>query len=186
VTETHSPGANTSDGGSVTVVNGATRPPSITYTPTAQFKVGGVSATESDFESAITAGDTLTYQPDDPSTTGTNEESMSLTNSNPDHSVTGVIRKSTIDTTANTIDVANTANGDIFRNLTYVPPEPADFGAAAQNQARYIVNGTARTLADWEAFLNKIKAASNPQADIQVVGTTIETEFRLTTDQTIP
>jgi len=181
VTETHDPALNT-----VTVVNGATRT-DIDYTGITHFTVDGVSATETDFETDLTAGDSLVFQDADTatSTVGT----VALTNSNPDQTVTGEMDD--INTAAQTYDVVNADGGIIYDNLQYFGPGPADFGGGATQ--RYFVKsptGTESevTLVQWEQYLNKINGATNPIANIttglNAAGTAIE--HHLVTDQTIP
>jgi hypothetical protein len=185
VTETHSPGATTTDGGTVTIVNGATRTP-IVYAaePTQHFTVNGANATESDFEAAITAGDTVVFQAGDPATSTV--QTIALTNSTPDKSVTGVMKD--VQVGANTYDVVNAAGGVIYDNLQYVAPPPADFGGFAPRYFVKAPNGTESevTLVQWEGYLNKIAAAPTAIANITVLGTATAVEHHLTTDQTLP
>ena len=180
VTETHDPVANT-----VTVVNGATRSV-VSYTGTPVYKIDNVSATEAEFESALTEGDAVTFTPDDNSTAG-DERQISLTNSTPAPfaKVTGSLKD--IQVGADTYDVVNTAGGIIVDNLNYVTA-PADFGA---HPARYFVKSGAAaetevTLAQYEQYLTKIAAATTPVADVNIFSTANAYEHHLTTDQTIP
>jgi len=183
VTETHDSAANT-----VTVVNGATRT-AIDYTGVTVYKVDNVSSTEAEFESKLTAGDSLVFQQADAGTSTVG--SVSLTNSSPDKTVTGHINPASIDTAAHTYDVVNDAGGIIYDNLPYAGPGPADFGGLPVQ--RYFVKSAGGTesevtLVQFDQYLNKIKAATNPLADIttglNAAGTAIE--HHLTTDQTIP
>jgi hypothetical protein len=179
VTETHGP--NT-----VTVASGANRVMiDYTGTPANGFKVGGLAATQAEFEAATTAGDTVSFTPDDNSTTA-NEAHISLTNATPDKSVTGVMKD--IQVVTNTYDVVNASGGIIYDNLPYVAPPPADFG---NNSPLYFVKapgGTEAsvTLIEWEQYLSKINGATNPVANIFTKGTAGAIEHHLTTDQTIP
>jgi hypothetical protein len=180
VTETHSAAGKT-----VTVVNGPTRIP-ITYTAGANFTVDGVGSTEAQFEAALTAGDSLVWQAGDVPTT--THESMALTNSVPDKTVTGTMAN--INGGGTTYDVVNSVGGVIYAGLQFVAPPPADFGNLP---SRYFVKapgGTESevTLPQFEAYLNKINSATSPIANIVAglnsAGTAIE--HHLTTDQTIP
>jgi hypothetical protein len=199
VTETHSGGSNTSDGGTVTIVNGPTRTP-ITYTASAKFVVDGTNAAESDFESKISAGDVLTYQQGDAGSS--TQESISLTDSfanatkdgcvNPASSVastscaSGQMRN--IHGMGTTYDIVNADGGVIFSGLNYVVPTTSDFG---MNSALYFVKSgsgaeVSVTLPQWEQYLNKISGATNPVANITVFGTSAAIEHHLVTDQTVP
>jgi len=183
VTETHDPATNTA-----TVVNGATRT-AIDYTGVTVYKVDGVSSTEAEFEAKITAGDSLLFQAADAQTSTTG--SVSLTNSVPDKTVTGHIAPASIDTAGHTYDVVNDAGGIIYDNLPYAGAGPADFGGLP-TQRYFVKSGsgaeTEVTLVQFDQYLNKIKAATNPTANIttglNASGTAIE--HHLTTDQTIP
>ena len=185
VTETHNPGASTADGGTVTIVNGATRTP-ITYTaaPAQHFTVNGATATEADFEAAITVGDTLVFQAADAATSTT--QTIALTNSTPDKSITGVMKD--VQVGPNTYDVVNAAGGIIYDNLQYVAPPPADFGGFAPRYFVKAPGGTESevTLVQWEGYLNKIATTATAIANITVTGTATAVEHHLTTDQTFP
>jgi len=180
VTETHDPATNT-----VTVVNGATRT-AVDYTGVTVFKVDNVSSTEAEFESKITAGDTLVFQAADAQTSTVG--SVALTNSTPDKTVTGHVAD--IDTAAHTYDVVNDQGGIIYDDLPYVAPPPADFGNVPQRYFVKAPNGSESevTLVQWDQYLNKINGATNPIANIttglNLAGTAIE--HHLVTDQTIP
>jgi hypothetical protein len=179
VTETHSAGTT-----SITVVNGANRFV-INYAGTPVFKLNGVSATQTELEAHITAGDTVSFTPDN-NATPANEQQLNLTDATPDKSVTGVMKD--IQVGPNTYDVDNSSGGIIYDNLQYVAPPPSDFGGFAPRYFVKAPSGTESevTLAQWEGYLNKIAAATNPVANIMVVGTSTAVEHHLTTDQTIP
>lgn len=187
VTESHS--TSSSGGGTVTIVKGMTRT-DITYTANAKFFVDGQLVTENSssdpnaFETKLTAGDALTYQPGDAKTNTV--EAIFLTNASPDPSASGHLRD--IHGQGTTYDIVNDQDGIIVDNLNYVVPAIPDFG---QNQSTYFVKhpgDTAETSLQepqWEQYMTAIGAATNPVADIVVIGKSGAIEHHLFTDVTV-
>jgi hypothetical protein len=175
VTETHDAATNT-----ITYVDGAVLD-DIDYSGVSVYEVDGLTATETEFEDALTVGDEVSFTPDD-NATAADEGIIELTNSDPDLSVTGAMDPASIDTVGKTYDVVNADGGIIYDNLPYVTPPP-DFGA---NPPAYFVNGAEVTVVEWEQYLDKIAAATDPQADINTFAGVTRIEHHLTTDQTLP
>jgi hypothetical protein len=148
----------------------------VDYTGSTSFSVNGTLVTEAEFEAALSAGDSITFTPDNPDTAA-NEQKIAVTNAN----LTGQIDD--IDTTGNTYDVVNAEGNIIFDDLNYTAGE---FGGTD----RYFVNGTApaneESLAEFEAFLNDIAAEATPNATdtITVIdNANLSTDHQLTTDE---
>ena len=171
LTETFDTAADTA-----TLHTGAALVP-IDYSGSAVFRVNGVAVTEAEFEAAtMTAGDSITYQPDNPDTPA-DEESIART----DATLSGGLEA--ISTALDEYDVIPSPTStapDIYDDVVYT-------GAVFGGIDRYFVNNAEVTLAVFEQYLTKVAADLTPDDTIQVVDNgDISTDHKLTTDETLP
>jgi hypothetical protein len=152
------------------IINGTVDTP-VDYTGSTSFSVNGTLVTETEFEAALTAGDSVTFTPDNPDTAA-NEQKIAVTNAN----LTGQIDD--IDLGNTEYDVVNAEGNAIFNDLDYTGGE---FGGTD----RYVVNGTERTIDVFEDFLADIDAEPTPNSTdtITVIDAVASTDHQLTTDE---
>ena len=144
----------------------------VDYSGVEAFVVDGLVSTVGEFEDAYSAGDAVSFTPDDPGTP-TNESRIVLDN----ETLAGAIAD--VDTAADTYDVVNADGGVIYDDLVYT-------GAVFGGDDDYFVNGTEVTLADFELFLEEVAADATPDDTISVVDNgDISTQHFLQTDETI-
>ena len=144
----------------------------VDYSGVEAFVVDGFVATVGEFEAAYSAGDAISFTPDDPGT-APNESRLVLGNQTLAGGITG------IDTAADVYDVVNADGGIIYDDLPYT-------GAVFGGDDDYFVNGIEVTLADFELYLDEVAADATPDDTISVVDNgDISTQHFLETDETI-
>lgn len=129
--------------------------------PDARFIINGILGTEGDYEDALTAGDDVSYTPED--TAGGTPETFTVT----DQDLAGPVDETTINV-GTSYDVLSSEGDATLATVTY--------GAVTD---RYFIDGEEVDIADFDAALTDIDMG-DATGDVTVVETALATEHRLT------
>jgi hypothetical protein len=139
------------------------------FVASSQFVVNGFLATQADFQNAYSAGDQVSYTPED--VANNTPERFTLTDMTLSGAITDIQPGAAAD--GGSYDVLSSAGDEVLANDAAYTTPPA---------TRLVLNGTAVTEADYEAALADV-IAGDLDATVEIVDNGITPEHRLTTTE---